>query len=116
MANKKTSKKPKNYSASDLPIADCMPTVKTFKYDPSFDAAEINKLVDSLLQCVKEGDRASFNDVLSSLVNTMKKTELSKRAKLSRSTIDDAISKDGNVTIGTVFKIIGAVSASHKLV
>lgn len=64
-----------------------------------------NKIANALLQCLIENDTESFIEILNSYL-MINKLKISQDTKLSRTTIQDALSKKGNPTLKTIAKII----------
>ena len=65
-------------------------------------------LVDTLAACLAEGDPDSFKEVLWAYLNVHNKTEISRKLKISRSTLYHMVSEEGNPTLDMLAKIIGA--------
>jgi DNA-binding phage protein len=63
------------------------------------------KVADSLLQCLIDNDTESYMEILESYLR-VNKSQVSQKAKLSRSTVSVAFSKKGNPTLKTVAKIV----------
>lgn len=64
----------------------------------------------ALLTSLKEGDPGTFLEILNVYLSA-NRTKVSKETKLSRTTVQKALSKNGNPTIGTIEKIVSQAVA-----
>lgn len=108
MAKKKTSKKQKNFSISDLPIVKVKGSSKP--YSPSSELASARKISKALVECLLDGDEESFNDILAGHLAAVDKKALAEKTGLSRQTIYKAM--NGNPTVKTVMRIVQGLKAS----
>lgn len=59
----------------------------------------------ALLDCLKENDTERFMEILDSYLR-VNRLQVAKKAKMSRSTIQQAFTKGGNPTLKTIAKIV----------
>ncbi len=88
-----------------------MPIVKTKKRVPVF----VHKSADffrshenvgkALLESLEENDAQAFLEILEAYLR-VNKTKVARETKLSRTTVQNAFSKNGNPTIRTIAKIV----------
>ena len=94
-----------------------MPTLKSKKNKgikphraSSFFRAH-DKVAEALLESLEENDAGAFLEILDAYLK-VNRTKVAKQTKLSRTTIQQALSKNGNPTIKTIAKIVhGSVAA-----
>jgi probable addiction module antidote protein len=104
MAKKKTSKK-QSFCLKNMPIVKSKKTPLLLKHDPSVFFKSHEKVALALLTSLEEGDPGAFLEILNVYLSA-NRTKISKETKLSRTTIQKALSKNGNPTIGTIAKIV----------
>src|SRR6185295_1744030 len=104
MDKKKTSKK-RGFCFDEMPIVALKPTVKTTEHHPEEIFRDVKKVGAALLECLLENDVKAFLEILDGflLINRMK---VAKKAKLARSTVQQALSGKGNPTLKTLAKIV----------
>lgn len=64
-----------------------------------------NKVAEALLQSLEDDDVEAFLEILDAYLK-VNRTKIAKQTKLSRTTIQNALSKKGNPTIRTIAKIV----------
>ena len=104
MAKAKTLKKPRKSEMKFLKEHE--PFVSSELKDPSI-------VVETLLECIREGDVESFREVLTAHMMTSNKALIAKKAKIGRRTLYDLLdpSKKFNPEFSTVTAIIRAIAA-----
>ncbi|MGC2595207.1 MAG: hypothetical protein WA347_02880 [Rhabdochlamydiaceae bacterium] len=109
MAKKKTSKK-QGFCLENMPIVKSKKTPHLLKHNPSDFFKSHEKVALALLTSLEEGDPGAFLEILNVYLSA-NRTKISKETKLSRTTIQKALSKNGNPTIGTIAKIVSQAVA-----
>jgi len=87
-----------------------MPILKSKKgasmnHKPSDFFKAHNKVAEALLQSLEDDDVEAFLEILDAYLK-VNRTKIAKQTKLSRTTIQNALSKKGNPTIRTIAKIV----------
>jgi probable addiction module antidote protein len=77
--------------------------IKTFDPDRYFKNAEL--VGKSLLQALEDNEPEVFIEILDAYLK-VNRTQIAKKAKLTRATVQGALSKKGNPTIKTLAKIV----------
>jgi probable addiction module antidote protein len=93
-----------------MPILKSKKTLHLLKHDPSDFFKSHEKVASALLTSLEEGDAGAFLEILDVYLRA-NRTKLSKATKLSRTTIQKALSKKGNPTIRTLAKIVSQAIA-----
>jgi probable addiction module antidote protein len=88
-----------------MPIVKSKKTPHLLKHDPRDFFKSHAKVASALLTSLEEGDPGAFLEILNAYLSA-NRTKISKETKLSRTTVQKALSKDGNPTIGTIAKIV----------
>ncbi len=88
-----------------MPIIKSKNTPHLLKHDPCDFFRSHEKVALALLNSLEEGNPGAFLEILNVYLNA-NRTKISKETKLSRTTIQKALSKNGNPTIGTIAKIV----------
>jgi DNA-binding phage protein len=104
MIKKKTSKKQK-LSFEDIPIFKTKKSELSFKHKSKNFFKSHDKVATALLQSLEENDADAFLEILDAYLR-VNKTRIAKEANLSRTTIQNALSRGGNPTIRTIAKIV----------
>ncbi|MBN1114816.1 MAG: helix-turn-helix domain-containing protein [Oligoflexia bacterium] len=66
-------------------------------------------LLNVLMECIDEGDYESFKEILEAYLSVHNKVEIAAQMGVSRSTLYNMVSKDGNPTIENVIKLYQVV-------
>src|SRR5271170_3848698 len=103
MSKKKTSKK-QSFCLKNMPIVKSKKTPHLLEHDPSVFFKSHEKVALALLTSLEEGDPGAFLEILNVYLS-VNRTKISKETNLSRTTVQKALSKNGNPTIGTIAKI-----------
>jgi probable addiction module antidote protein len=104
MTKKKISKKPK-FCFEDMPILKSKKKANSKESKPSDFFKAHDKVAEALLQSLEENDAGAFLEILDAYLR-VNRTRTAKETKLSRTTIQQALSKNGNPTIRTIAKIV----------
>jgi probable addiction module antidote protein len=104
MVKKKASKK-QRFCLNNMPISKSKKTPHSLKHDPKNFFKSHEKVALALLTSLEEGDPKAFLEILNIYLDA-NRTQVSKDTKLSRTTIQNALSKKGNPTISTIAKIV----------
>ncbi len=78
------------------------------KYYPEKTFKNHNKVARVLLQCLIEGDDEAYKEILDSYLR-VNRSHIATKAKLSRTTVQNAFSSKGNPTLRTIAKIVHEV-------
>lgn len=76
-----------------------------FDYKPEETFLNHEKVAKALLECLAENNTEAFMEILDSYLRINRK-EVAKKTKMSRSTIQQAFSRNGNPTLKTIAKIV----------
>ncbi len=88
-----------------MPIVQSRKTPHLLKHNPKDFFRSHEKVASALLTCLEEGDPSTFLEILNVYLSA-NRTKVSRETKLSRTTVQKALSKDGNPTIATIAKIV----------
>lgn len=75
------------------------------KYNPEEFFKNHTKVAQALLQCLLEGDAEAYKEILDSFLS-VNRARVAHSAKMSRTTVQNALSSKGNPTLRTVAKIV----------
>ncbi len=103
MTKKKTSKKQK-LCLEDMPILKSKKKASA-KHKPSDFFKAHDKVAAALLQSLEDNDAGAFLEILDAYLR-VNRTKTAKETNLSRTTVQQALSKKGNPTIRTIAKIV----------
>lgn len=104
MTKNKTLKKQK-FCFEDMPILVSKKRAPSSTHKPSVFFQSHKKVGEALLTCLEENDADAFLEILDAYL-IVNRTKTSKETKLSRTTIQSALSGKGNPTIRTIAKIV----------
>lgn len=104
MAKKKISKK-QSFCLENMPIIKSKKTPHVLKHNPSIFFKSHEKVAKALLQSLEENDAGAFLEILDTYLH-INRTKVAKEANLSRTTVQNALSRKGNPTIRTIAKIV----------
>lgn len=104
MPKKKTSKK-QSFCFKSMQLANTKKRAGVLKHDPSKSFKNRKEIAISLFLCLEENDPESFIEILDAYLDVNRR-EIARRAKLSRTTVQNAFSKKGNPTIRTIAQIV----------
>src|ERR1700678_171337 len=98
-------KKKQSFCLKNMPISKSKKTPHLLRHNSSDFFKSHEKVALALLTSLEEGDPGTFLEILNVYLSA-NRTKISKETKLSRTTIQKALSKNGNPTIGTIAKIV----------
>jgi DNA-binding phage protein len=104
MAKKRTLKKLK-FCFEDTLIMKGKKQIPNLQHKPSEFFQSHKKVAEVLLQSLEENDAGAFLEILDTYLR-VNRTKVAKAAKISRTTVQNALSKNGNPTIRTIAKIV----------
>jgi DNA-binding phage protein len=104
MLKKKTSKK-RGFSLEDLPTLQTNRKAKLQKHDAKSFFKDFDKVGIALFESLMQNDTQAFIEILDAYLKVNRAT-VAKKARISRSTVQHALSKDGNPTLKTIARII----------
>ncbi|MFW9878439.1 MAG: DNA-binding protein [Candidatus Thorarchaeota archaeon] len=112
MNKKKTSKK-HIFSLKDMPIKKTKKKMKSKlkTLDPDKYFKDTKLVGKGLLQALEDNDPDAFIEILDAYLR-VNRTQVAKKAKLARATVQGALSTKGNPTIRTIAKIAHYAIAS----
>ena len=104
MTKKKTLKKQK-FCFEDTPIIKSKKGAPAARHKPSEFFQSHEKVAEALLQSLEENDAGAFLEILDAYLR-VNRTKVAKAAKMSRTTVQNDLSRNGNPTIRTIAKIV----------
>jgi len=104
MTKKKTLKKQK-FCFDDIPIIRSKKQATNLQHKPSDFFQSHEKVAEALLQSLEENDAGAFLEILDAYLR-VNRTKMAKATKMSRTTVQNALSRKGNPTIRTIAKIV----------
>ena len=112
MIKKKTSKKQK-FSFKDMAETKIKNSSGITEHYPEKVFLDSQKVSLALLECLIDNDTETFIEILDAYLS-VNRLQVSKKTKLSRSTVQQAFSKGGNPTLKTLAKIVHESSIGHS--
>ncbi len=88
-----------------MPIIKSKKQIPTLAHKPSNFFQSHEKVAEALLQSLEENDAGAFLEILDTYLR-VNRTKIAKAAKISRTTVQNALSRKGNPTIRTIAKIV----------
>lgn len=104
MRKKKTSKK-REFSFKNMDETNSTNKKGISEFNPEKNFTDFSKIATALLECLIENDTETFIEILDSYLR-INRLQVAKGAKMSRSTVQLALSKSGNPTLKTLAKIV----------
>ena len=104
MTKKKMSKKQK-FCFEDMPIVKSKKAKTSLEHKSENFFKSHEKVAEALLQSLEENDAGAFLEILDTYLH-VNRTKVAKETSLSRTTVQNALSKKGNPTIRTIAKIV----------
>ena len=104
MAKKQTSKR-QRFCLEHMPISRSKKTPHVLKHEPRDFFKSHEKVALALLTSLEEGDHEAFLEILDIYLKA-NRTKIAKQADMSRTTVQNALTKKGNPTIRTIAKIV----------
>jgi probable addiction module antidote protein len=88
-----------------MPLVRSKENNKLRNHDPKEFFRQHDKVAEALLQSLEDNDAPTFLEILNTYLY-INRTKIAKRAGLSRTTVQNALSSKGNPTIRTIAKIV----------
>ncbi len=88
-----------------MPAIKVKKNIGALKHDPSKSFKNRKEVAEALFLCLEENDPESFIEILDAYLDVSRR-EIARRAKLSRTTVQNAFSRKGNPTIRTIAQIV----------
>ncbi len=104
MLKRKTFKK-RGFSFNDMPILEPKNLSKLRDHNPEQIFKDFDAIASALLECLSENDTESFIEILDAYLR-VNRSQVAKKGKMARSTVQQALSKSGNPTLKTIAKIV----------
>jgi probable addiction module antidote protein len=104
MTKRKTLKKQK-FCFENTPIIKSKKRTRLLGHKPSDFFQSHEKVAEALLQSLEENDAGAFLEILDAYLR-VNRTKIAKSTKMSRTTVQNALSRKGNPTIRTIAKIV----------
>src|SRR5947209_7740802 len=104
MPKKKTFKE-QEFCFEDMPVSASKGEANIKSYNPENSLKDLDKVGVALLESLIANDTEAFIEILDGYLH-VNRSLVAKTAQLSRSTIQQALSKKGNPTLKTLAKII----------
>lgn len=104
MLKRKRSKK-RGFSLEDMPTLKMNKRANLEKHSPDHFFRDFDKVGTALLQSLIENDTEAFIEILDTYLQ-VNRARVAKKGKISRSTVQQALSKKGNPTLRTIAKIV----------
>ena len=86
--------------------------IKLREHDPlaNFTGLSRETLSEALVACLMEGDTQAFKEVLHAFLEANNKVQIAKKMGISRKTLYNLISDQGNPTLNNIAKLLKAVA------
>ncbi|MFV8250266.1 DNA-binding protein [Bdellovibrio bacteriovorus] len=112
MGKTKTSTKQKKQPTKSTPKKANFGGMVFEEFSPSKELAARSKkeVMEALAECLMDGDKEAFQEILGGYLRAREITKTAKAAKLSRTVIYEAIDPKKNPSIESIFKIMKAFS------
>lgn len=107
MTKTKPSSASKKTSFKEVPISKISHLKSYPVWDPENLPLNKRDILETMLECLLNGDSRGFCNVLQHYLSTTNKSQLANRAKVARKTLYNAI--DSNISLKTLFKILQAI-------
>ena len=104
MAKTKTIKKQETSSIEEMPIVKLKKGVKTKKHDPNKKLSNPEFIAHALAQCLLDGDKTEFMEILLAHWEIKKKNEALESVQLAKRTFYD-LKKNANPRLDTIMKL-----------
>ena len=75
------------------------------RFDPSQKLKDIKLVGAAIMECLIDNDTETFIEILDSYLR-VNRLQVAQNAQMSRSTVQQALSKNGNPTLKTLAKIV----------
>jgi DNA-binding phage protein len=104
MLKRKKSKK-RGFSLENIPTLKVNKRAKLEKHDSGNFFKDFDKVGTALLESLVQNDTGAFIEILDAYLK-VNRAQIAKRTKMSRSTVQHALSKKGNPTLKTIARIV----------
>lgn len=88
-----------------MPILDLKKDVRLKTHHPEKSFKSFNKVGTALLESLMENNTEAFIEILDGYLQ-INRSRVAKQAHIARSTVQQALSKNGNPTLKTIAKIV----------
>ena len=88
-----------------MPVLGLKKDVKLKAHHPEKSFKSFDKVGAALLESLMENDTEAFIEILDSYLQ-INRSRVAKKANIARSTVQQALSKNGNPTLKTIAKIV----------
>jgi DNA-binding phage protein len=88
-----------------MPVRKIRNKTKLQKHNPGAFFQDFDKIGAALLESLVENDTEAFIEILDAYLR-VNRAKVAKRSRMSRSTIQQALSKKGNPTLRTIARIV----------
>jgi DNA-binding phage protein len=92
-------------SIDDMPTLKVNKKARLEKHDTDSFFKDFDKVGTALLESLIENDTEAFIEILDTYLK-VNRARVARRAKISRSTVQQALSKKGNPTLRTIARIV----------
>lgn len=103
--HKKKTFKEQEFCFEDMPILGIREKAILKTHSPEKSFKDLDKVGAALLECLVENDTESFIEILDAYIH-VNRSDVAKKAKIARSTVQQALSGKGNPTLKTLAKIV----------
>lgn len=103
--HKKKTFKEQDFCFENMPITDLKKETKVKTHHPEKSFKNLNKVGAALLESLMENDTETFIEILDSYLK-VNRSYVAKKARMARSTVQQALSSKGNPTLKTLAKIV----------
>ena len=105
------TKRKQKFCLGDMPIFSRRQSFKEKAYRPDSFFQSHNRVAEALLACLEDNDVDAYLEILDAYLQ-INRSRIARKAKISRTTIQNALSKKGNPTIRTIAKIVHTATAA----
>ena len=110
--NKKKTLKKHEFTLDELQPIEILHESKLHDSKASAFFKNKNEVAQALLECLIENDTESFMEILDAYLS-VNRTKIAQKTNLTRATITQAFSKNGNPTLKTIAKIVHEAIQDH---
>ena len=89
----------------DMPTLKVRKKAKLQKYNPDNFFKDFDKVGAALLESLAQNDTEAFIEIIDAYLR-VNRTRVARRSKMSRSTVQQALSKKGNPRLKTIARIV----------
>lgn len=99
----------KKFNLKNAKAINIKKSVKFIEHDPTITLRNKKVIAQALLECLLDGDKESFYEILSAHLRVINKDELSRRSKIPIATIR-RVAAGSNFSMDTFLKIMAAIN------